>query len=187
MLVTTQWSLKRAVHLTSLVWVCVLWLPWKLNGAICAMSADEWFSRFILSHLNRIVWAIWMECKYGFDVMVYHYCDIIMGTMASQITSSTIVYSNFYSGADQKKKSKLCITGLCVWNSPVTGEFPAQMASNAENVSIWWCHDAMIQAVFQYEWHAMGLLPDTQNCGLRMRRECRERFPPTPNSKENAG
>ena len=24
---------------------------------------------------------------------------------------------------------------------------------------------------------AMGLLPDTQNCELRMRRECRERFP----------
>ena len=24
--------------------------------------------------------------------------------------------------------------------SKVTGEFPAQMASNAENVSIWWCH-----------------------------------------------
>ena len=23
----------------------------------------------------------------------------------------------------------------------------------------------------------MGLLPDTQNCGLRMCRECRERFP----------
>ena len=23
----------------------------------------------------------------------------------------------------------------------------------------------------------LGLLPDTQNCGLRMRRECRERFP----------
>ena len=23
----------------------------------------------------------------------------------------------------------------------------------------------------------MGLLPDTQNCGLRMRRVCRERFP----------
>ena len=25
-------------------------------------------------------------------------------------------------------------------------------------------------------WAAMGLLPDTQNCRLRMRRECRERF-----------
>ena len=38
MLVTTQWPLKRAAHLTSLVWVCVLWLPWKLNGATCAMK-----------------------------------------------------------------------------------------------------------------------------------------------------
>ena len=39
-----------------------------------------------------------------------------------------------------KKTSKLRLTGLCVGNSPVTGEFPAQMASNAENVSISWRH-----------------------------------------------
>ena len=37
-----------------------------------------------------------------------------------------------------KKTSKLRITGLCAGNSPGTGEFSAQMASNAENVSIWW-------------------------------------------------
>ena len=30
-----HWSVQA--HLTSLVWVCVLWLPWKLNGAICGM------------------------------------------------------------------------------------------------------------------------------------------------------
>ena len=30
-----------------------------------------------------------------------------------------------------KKTSKLCVTGLCVWNSP---------ASYAKNVSIWWRH-----------------------------------------------
>ena len=35
-----------------------------------------------------------------------------------------------------KKTSKL--RGLCVGNSLVTGEFPTQMASNAENISIWW-------------------------------------------------
>ena len=29
---------------------------------------------------------------------------------------------------------------LCAGNSPVTGEFPAQMASNAENVSTQWRH-----------------------------------------------
>ena len=39
-----------------------------------------------------------------------------------------------------KKTSKLRVTGLCVGNSPETGEFPAQRASNAENVSIWWRH-----------------------------------------------
>ena len=37
-----------------------------------------------------------------------------------------------------KKTSKLRATGLCAGKSPGTGEFPAQMASNAENVSIWW-------------------------------------------------
>ena len=37
-----------------------------------------------------------------------------------------------------KKTSKLRITGLCEGNSPVTGEFPTQRASNAENDSIWW-------------------------------------------------
>ena len=36
--------------------------------------------------------------------------------------------------------SKPRVTGLCVGNSPGNGEFPAQMASNAENVSIWWRH-----------------------------------------------
>ena len=39
-----------------------------------------------------------------------------------------------------KKISKLSVTGLCEENSPVTGEFPAQRASNAENVSTWWRH-----------------------------------------------
>ena len=39
-----------------------------------------------------------------------------------------------------QKTSKLRVTGLCAGNSPVTGEFPAQMASNTENVSIWWRH-----------------------------------------------
>ena len=49
-----------------------------------------------------------------------HYNDVIMGAIASQIR----------------------VTGLCARNSPGTGEFTAQMASNAENVSIWLRHDA---------------------------------------------
>ena len=59
-----------------------------------------------------------------------------------------------------KKTSKLRITGLCVGNSPETGEFPAPRASNAENVSIWWRHhdiyasrghtDKLLAAVFRF-------------------------------------
>ena len=44
-----------------------------------------------------------------------------------------------------KKTSKLRVTGLCAGNSLGTGEFPAQMASNAENVSIWWRHHDKIR------------------------------------------
>ena len=43
-------------------------------------------------------------------------------------------------GRRSKKTSKFRVTSLCVGNSPGTGEFPAQRASNAENVSIWWHH-----------------------------------------------
>ena len=51
-------------------------------------------------------------------------------------TYGTLCNSTVYS----KKTSKLHVTGLCEGNSPVTGEFPTQRASNAENASIWWHH-----------------------------------------------
>ena len=66
--------------------------------------------------------------------------DVIMSAMASQVTSLTSVYSTVYSRRRSKKPSKLLVTGLCAGNSPVSGKFPAQMVSNAENVSIWWRH-----------------------------------------------
>ena len=50
-----------------------------------------------------------------------------------------------------KKTSKLRVTGLCVGNSPVTGEFPAQMTSNAENVST----DGMMDG----KWFTISMFP----------------------------
>ena len=47
-----------------------------------------------------------------------------------------------------KKTSKLRVTGLCVGKSPGSVDFPAQVASNAENVSIWWRHHACNCALF---------------------------------------
>ena len=63
----------------------------------------------------------------------YHYNDVIISAMTSQITSLTIVYSTVYSGADQRKHqpsgSLAFVRGIHRWP-----------ASNAENVSIWWRH-----------------------------------------------
>ena len=55
-----------------------------------------------------------------------------MGVVASQITSLTIIYSTVDS--DTNQISKLRVTGLCAGNSPGTGGFPAQMASNADKM-----------------------------------------------------
>ena len=64
-----------------------------------------------------------------------------MGAMASRITILTVdCLLNRLFRRRSKKALKLRATGLCEGNSPVTGEFPAQRTSNAENVSIWWRH-----------------------------------------------
>ena len=47
-----------------------------------------------------------VECNYFNEnawIQKIHYNDVIMGAMASQITSLTIVYSKVYSGADQRE------------------------------------------------------------------------------------
>ena len=81
------------------------------------------------------------DCCHKSERQSIHYSDVILGTMVTQITSLTTVYC--LSRCRSKKTSKLCVTGLCEGNSPGTGEFPAQMASNAENVSIWGRHHAI--------------------------------------------
>ena len=64
----------------------------------------------------------------------------IMGVMASQITSLTIIYSTVCSGAGQRiqQSSTSLAFGRGIHRWPVN--FPTQIASNAENVSIWWRH-----------------------------------------------
>ena len=47
------------------------------------------------------------------SIMHTHYGDVIMGMMASQITSLTIVYSIIYWGADQRNIKAQCHWPLC--------------------------------------------------------------------------
>ena len=74
-----------------------------------------------------------------------------MGAIVSQIT---IVYSTALFRHMSKKTSKLRVTGLSEGNSPVTGVFPTQKASNAEKVSIWWKLNSTIPRPIQqmFQW-----------------------------------
>ena len=117
-------------------------LPWRSCNwrvmRIVVIRHSYWWHSYLHS--------TWMLHWYVSDEILKdmsQYNGVIMISLASQITSLTIVYSTVYSRADSKKTSKLCVTGLCVGNSPVTDEFPAQRASNAENISIWWHHNIL--------------------------------------------
>ena len=61
-----------------------------------------------------------------------------MSAIASPITRDSIIYSTVFFRRGPKKTSKLHVIGLCEGNAPMTGEFPAQRASNAGNVFISW-------------------------------------------------
>ena len=65
-----------------------------------------------------------------------HYSDVITGTMASQITSLTRLFTQPFIQAQIIENIK----ALRHW--PLWGEFTAQRASNVKNVSIWWRHHA---------------------------------------------
>ena len=69
-----------------------------------------------------------------------HYSGVIMVVMASQINSLAIFTQPFIRAQIKENIKAVCVTGLCAGISPGTGGFPAQMANNAENVSIWWRH-----------------------------------------------
>ena len=71
---------------------------------------SQWFSSLLWRHIGR----------YGVANYQPHHCLL-----------------NRIFRRRSKKTSKLRVTCLCAV-SPVTGKFPAQTSSNAENVSIWW-------------------------------------------------
>ena len=64
--------------------------------------------------------------------------------MASQITSLTQPFIQA-----QIKENNKAQRHWPLWGE-ITGEFPAQRASNAENVSIWWRHHDILQKGIPY-------------------------------------
>ena len=79
-----------------------------------------------------------------------HYNDVTMVTIASLITSLTIVHSTVYLDADQKIHQSSASLAFVQGIHRGGGEFDAQRASNEENVSIWWRHHVNCQLHDEY-------------------------------------
>ena len=105
----------------------------KTNFRISLMINQRWFKQWLgtaTSNRRQIpydksIWSLLWRHNEPDDVSNHQPHDCLLNRLF---------------GHRSKKTSKLRVSGLCVGNSPETGEFPAQMASNAENVSIWWRH-----------------------------------------------
>ena len=78
--------------------------------------------------------------KWSFN-LDHHYDDVITSRMTSQITGAWIVCPTVCSGTDQSKhQSSASLAFVRGIHVAVTGGFPSQRASNAEDGSIWWRH-----------------------------------------------
>ena len=80
-----------------------------------------------------------------FYLLRVHYNDVIMTTMATQITSLTVVYSTVYSDADQRKHQSSASLAF-VWGGPVTRKmFP---------------FDDVIMYMLFYDWYFYDMCTD---------------------------
>ena len=67
------------------------------------------FADSVSSVSNEVKWVFFLQFTLQIYVYIsiqrwaFHYTNVIIGSIASQITSLTIVYSNDYPGSDQRK------------------------------------------------------------------------------------
>ena len=103
----------------SVIITCLL--RFVFAGKVCHYTCNKLFDDYLYSFQVYFIARI-IECNFYVTFMIinciklYHYHDVIMSAIASQITSLAIVYSTVYPGADQRKQK-----GLRHW--PLCGEF----------------------------------------------------------------
>ena len=104
--------------------------PWTLLSGKGMCAKGKYVRREEVIPSQRILWCLITNpyviylffCASAlYSYYQQNYCDVIMGAMASQITSLTIVYSTVYWGANQRKhQSSASLAFVRRWpvNSP---------------------------------------------------------------------
>ena len=107
-------------------------LPKTITIRLVAFNMAETGKKFLMTNSN-VTWPYFPSCQsvvllllimWWINTWLWHYNDVIMNRMASQMTSLTIVYSTVYSGTDQRKHQSSAllafVRGIHRWpvNSP---------------------------------------------------------------------
>ena len=116
-----------------------------INIILTHRAQGIWYNTFKASNLSKLTpyskgsLSLTLSITVSADILLtLRWRHNVHGVVSNHQPHQCLLNRLF--GCRSKKTSKLRVTGLCAGYSPETGEFPAQMASNAENVSIWWRH-----------------------------------------------
>ena len=125
----------------------ISYLAWSyLNMSYgCAIIANSIFGKFwdcefslcAFGSIKLIVCPIISSILCHFTCISWY--SMLMLWKCHSSSSLKLALLNHLLGHRSKKTSKLCITGLCERNPPMTGGF-SQRASKVQNVTIWWHH-----------------------------------------------
>ena len=102
-------------------------LMWSSSQLLLTKISEQWYSTIMHCKSYASWWSLFDWSHRSGTHSFRHYCDVIRSTMASQITSLTIVYSTVYSGTDQRKHQSSVllafVRGIHQWpvNSPHKG------------------------------------------------------------------
>ena len=119
----------RDMHVVSIVSNCIVFdFHVKQNSS----SSRKCFCQIALSF--GLLWFDKSQISPIYIAMTSQWAGWRLKSPASRLFTQPFIRAQI------KENIKARVTGLCVGNSPGTGESSAQMASNAETASIWWRH-----------------------------------------------
>ena len=149
----------KFVHFRSrkCIWKCLRIGGNFVSASMCWQSADRVHNPWYILYLVVIQFVKMMRGSHkGF--YWYHYSDVIMGAMASQIISHTIVYSTVYSVADQRKHQSSAslgfVRGIHRWpvNSPYKWPVARKMFSFDDVIISLLCSETNDQGSLLLTW-----------------------------------
>ena len=174
--VRAWWFCKRfglGAHKTSVKWVShdyetpVAVINWKEARQAISSSGFLW-NVILHKSMNMGILNSLRQSH-----IVWHYCDVIMSVMASQITSLKIVYSTVYSGADQRKLARVSHNQgyhlVCTWGQK--WKFIYGPKNNwiwrSIDYSVWNQNIVELSLIFIELWHFEEVLYDEKfrRCG----------------------